>query len=152
MSFLRHPWLIRAAQLAIGAVFVWAGLAKVGNLEVFATEIMHFEMIPDALANLLAMSLPWIELLAGVSLIAGIRARSGALLTLLMMIAFTVAVGQAWMRGLTVDCGCFGSADPQPVGLAKILQNLGFTALAWVASFRPNGSDAASSLPRREAA
>ena len=44
-----------------------------------------------AIINLMAIVLPWIELAAGLMLVAGFRARAAALLTSSMMVVFIVA-------------------------------------------------------------
>lgn len=133
---LGHPWLVRGARIAIGVIFGVAGLAKIGDVSAFAEQIHNFRIAPIALENLLAMTLPWIEVVAALGLILGVRARAGALLTTGMLVVFTVAVVAAVARGLDIECGCFGTADASQVGLRKILENLGMLAIAGVASLR----------------
>jgi len=137
MKFLSHPTVVRLAGIAIGLVFVVAGLAKVGDPTAFAAQVHNFRMMPIPLENLLAMTLPWVELVAGVALILGVRERGAAALLLFLMALFTVAVGQAVARGLSFECGCFGKADSSTVGLKKIGENIALTAVAWVATRRP---------------
>lgn len=136
VAFLRKPAVLRVARIALGLVFVVAGLAKIVNLGAFADQVHNFRILPVALENLAAMTLPWIEVVAGLALLLGLRARSGAVLAAVLMAVFTVAVAQAMARGLDFECGCFGTADSTRVGLEKLLQNLGLTALALVASLR----------------
>jgi uncharacterized membrane protein YphA (DoxX/SURF4 family) len=83
------------------------------------------------------MTLPWIELLAGLALVLGVRPRSGAVLVLVLLVGFTVAVGAAWARGLDFECGCFGKASASRIGAQKFAENLAWTALAVVAALRP---------------
>jgi hypothetical protein len=40
------------------------------------------------------------------------------------MAIFTIAISQAWLRGLNIDCGCFGGAQSNSIGVA-ILTALG---------------------------
>ncbi len=136
IDWIRHPAILRSAQILIGLVFIAASLAKIGNPRSFALNIHHYDLIPVALENLLAMTLPWIELVAGLALIAGVRARAAALLALLLMIVFTFAVLAAVGRGIDIECGCFGTSDGSRVGVEKLLQNLGLTGLAVVAGLR----------------
>ncbi len=137
MAWLRRPLTVRIARIGIGVILLAAGLAKLGDLKAFATQIHNFRLTPIFAENLVAMGLPWIEIFAGVALLLGIRARGAAILAAAMMIFFTLAVGQAWMRGLDIECGCFGTADASRVGLGKLLQNTGMTLLALVASLDP---------------
>ncbi len=134
--FFTSPALIRLCRIAIGLVMLAAALAKIGDPAAFAGQIHHFRLIPSAVDNLLAITLPWVELLAGLALVLGVRARSGAWLAAAMMVVFTLAVGAAVARRLDIECGCFGTADASRVGVKKLLENLALTGAAIVAALR----------------
>ena len=136
-GFLRQPWLVRLARIGIGVVFLAAALGKIGDTAAFAGQIVNYRLLPIAPVNLLAITLPWIELLAGLALVLGVRARSGAVIVLVLMAGFTVAVGSAWARGLDFECGCFGKASASVIGARKFAENVGLTALAAIAVLRP---------------
>ena len=135
-DLLRHRVTVRICQLVIGGIFAMAGLAKVGDLGAFAEQVHNFRLAPVALENLLAMTLPWIEVVAALALILGIRARAGAVVTAALMAVFTVAVALALVRGLDIECGCFSTGDASRVGLVKLAQNLGMLGVAVMASLR----------------
>jgi uncharacterized membrane protein YphA (DoxX/SURF4 family) len=135
-SFFTSPLTIRVFQVAIGILMAWAGLAKIGNLHGFAEQLHNFRMMPVPIENLIAISLPWIELVAALALIFGVRARAGAILTALLLAAFTAAILVAMARGLDIECGCFGTNDATRVGWVKIGQNLMMLALATAGSIR----------------
>lgn len=135
-GFLTDPRVVRGAQIVIGALMVWAGLAKIGNPAGFAAQVHNFKLVPIAVENLIAICLPWIELAAGVAMVIGLRARAGAVLTTALVGVFTLAVLTALVRGMDIECGCFGTSDATRVGWVKVLQNLGMLALAVVASLR----------------
>jgi len=118
------------AQVALGALFLAAALGKIADISDFATQISHYRLAPVWSVNLFAIVLPWIELLAGLSLVLRIRPRAGAVIVLVMMIVFTVAVAAAWARGLDFRCGCFGKAGADTIGMRKFAENLVLTALA----------------------
>jgi uncharacterized membrane protein YphA (DoxX/SURF4 family) len=134
--FLTHRFTVRVCQVAIGAVFLYAALPKIGDVGSFAKQVHNYRMVPIALENVFAMTLPWIELVAGVAMIIGIGARSGAVVSAGMMIVFIVAIGQAVARGLDIDCGCFGTTDAAQVGVKRILEDFVFLAVAIVGSLR----------------
>jgi uncharacterized membrane protein YphA (DoxX/SURF4 family) len=134
--FLSSPWLIRLCRVAVGVVLIAAALAKIGDPAAFATQIHHFRLTPVAAENAIALFLPWIELLTGLALVLGVRARSGAWLAAWLMVVFSAAVVCAMARGLNFECGCFGTADATRVGLTKLLENLGLLALSLIASLR----------------
>ena len=133
---ISHPVLIRVCRIGIGLVMLAAALGKIGDPAAFATQIHHFRLIPIGAENLIAIVLPWVELIAGLTLVLGVHARSGAWLSSAMMVVFTLAVGAAVARGLDIECGCFGTADATHVGGMKLAENLLFTGAALVASLR----------------
>jgi uncharacterized membrane protein YphA (DoxX/SURF4 family) len=137
MRWTSRPGVVRACQVVIGILFAWAALAKLGQLEAFATQVHNFRLVPVALENLVALTLPWIELLAALALILNVRARSGAVVVTALLTVFTVGVLQAMIRGLDFECGCFGTSDGTRVGMFKTLQNLGMLVVAAVAARRP---------------
>jgi len=134
---LSHPWLVRAAQVAIGLVFLAAALAKIGDTTYFAQQVHNYRLVPLWSEHLIAMTMPWIELVAGLALVVGPRRRAGALILLVFMLVFTAAVGAAWARGLDFHCGCFGKAGAGMIGARKFLENVGLTLVAAVAFLPP---------------
>ncbi len=136
MKGLGHPLVVRGSQIVIGVLFAWAALAKLGDLHGFADQVHNFRMVPIVAENIVALSLPWIELVAALALILNIRARSGAVVVTGLVAVFTVAIIVALMRGLDIECGCFGTADASRVGLVKITQNIGMLVLGWIGCLR----------------
>jgi putative oxidoreductase len=139
-QFLTHRGTIRVCQLLIGLLFALAALGKLGDLQSFAVEVHNFRLMPLAVEHLVAMTLPWVELVAALALLLGVRARSGAMVAAALMSLFTIAVLIAMARGLDIECGCFGTADGTRVGGVKFLENAGMLALAAVGSLRRRNS------------
>jgi uncharacterized membrane protein YphA (DoxX/SURF4 family) len=137
MRWLRHPGVVRASQVVLGLLFAVAALAKLGDLGSFATQVHNYRIVPVATENLLALTLPWIELIAALALILNVRARAGAVVVTAMLAMFTVGVIVAMSRGLNFECGCFGTFDATRVGLGKVAQNLAMLALGAIAVRRP---------------
>ena len=135
--WLAEPAVLRITQIVIGLVFVIAALAKIGDLPWFAQEVHNYRLAPLWSENLVAMVMPWIELVAGLALVLGVRARAGGAVVFALMLVFTVAVAIAWARGLDFRCGCFGKVGASTIGAHKFLENLGLTALAGLAMRRP---------------
>ena len=140
MSRLSNPALVRTFQIVLGLLFLASGLSKIGDLQSFAEQVHNFRIFPIASENLVAITIPWIEFVAGLAMVFGVQARAGATLALLLLAAFTVAVGSAMARGLDFECGCFGTADATRVGWTKILMNLAMLAVVWIGSLRPNSN------------
>lgn len=98
-------------RLFIGIIFVVASYHKIIEPEGFAVSIRNYMIIPDAYSNLLALTLPWVEMGAGLLLIAGILVKPAALLTTGMLISFLSALLYAYAINLDIDCGCFSSVS-----------------------------------------
>jgi hypothetical protein len=77
----------------------------------FARDIVNFKIVPWSIAIRMAFYLPWLEIFAGVALIAGVL-RQGALVILTgLTVVFIGATIAAHARGISLDCGCFGAAS-----------------------------------------
>jgi hypothetical protein len=66
-------------------------------------------LAPEVAVNLVAILLPWVELVAGAALVSGIWVDAAAGLIASLNGLFVVAVSVALARGLEV-CGCFGGS------------------------------------------
>jgi len=93
----------------IAAVFIVAGVMKVLNPASFAEDIRNYRMVPWTADVVLALYLPWLEIIAGAALLWRKTRKGALLLVLLMLVGFLVALVSAWARGLNISCGCFGS-------------------------------------------
>jgi uncharacterized membrane protein YphA (DoxX/SURF4 family) len=129
--------LILTCRIVMGAVFVYAAMSKIGDVATFSQQIHNYRMVPIWSENLIAMTLPWIEMFAGLSMLLGIRPRGGSTIVTLLMAVFVVAVIVALFTGLDIDCGCFGTAGATRVGLAKLAENLVMLILAFIGTGTP---------------
>jgi uncharacterized membrane protein YphA (DoxX/SURF4 family) len=98
------------ARLILGGIFIYASLDKIVHPLEFAKIIKNYQILPDFLITLPALILPWLELLTGVFLIAGIWTRSAALLLSMLLLAFVLALGVNAVRGINISCGCFSTS------------------------------------------
>lgn len=140
------PWVLLAVRLYLGGVFLLACWHKVLDPGAFALDVATYQVLPLSLVNLVAVTLPWVELGAGVMLVAGLRARAGALLCAAMMAVFLAALVSALARGLDLSCGCFASqtAREDPISLVTVIRDLVWLGLALAILFldrRPLGLD-----------
>ncbi len=129
-------------RLALGGIFVYAGAVKIINPAGFAADIANYRMLPHEWIHLLAITLPWIEVAAGLLLIAGVWKRASALLITLMLAVFIAAIAQAVARNLNIECGCFGTVGGRKVGLLAIAEDLAMLAVAWWLTLRETDSAA----------
>jgi putative oxidoreductase len=106
-----HPAFVAFLRVALGVVFIVASLDKIQNPQSFADNIANYRVMPYQLINLVAIMLPWIEIVAGSLLVVGIWIRANALVASGMLVVFSLAILQALLRNLDISCGCF-STDP----------------------------------------
>lgn len=141
---MKPTWFLFGARLVLAGLFLYAGVAKAIAPETFAADIANFRLLPLFASGLLAVYLPWLEILAGGALLVG-RWRGGAALVLALLSAvFLGALASARIRGLDIACGCFGEAGSGAGGISTwlLLRNLALFALAVVvtrAESRPRG-------------
>lgn len=96
------------ARFFLGAVLVYAGAVKVGSPLTAQRAVQAYELFPMGLAGAIGLALPFVEIVLGVLLLVGLFTRPVAVVSTVLMLAFVVGIAQAWARGLTIDCGCFG--------------------------------------------
>ncbi len=133
-------WAAFACRACVGLTFGLAGIAKLVDPNGFAEEIMRYQLVPWPGAVVLALWLPWLELLCGFGVFVP-RLRLGALaLAGFALVLFAGALGSAWARGLAIDCGCFGAAlgrTSVPGAVGRDLVLLALWGWAWAHDVGP---------------
>ena len=95
-------------RFTLAAVFIYAGAVKIFDAPQFAIDVHRYELTPRTVSILVAVYLPWLEVVAGIALLVR-RQQLGALVALGgMTVVFLGALVSAWARGLDISCGCFG--------------------------------------------
>lgn len=135
-QLLQHPWLHRVAALALGGIFLYAAHDKLLDPRPLVTIIWGYRLIPPHLTNLIAIYMPWMELLVGLGLVTGIGRRAAAGWATVLLALFTTALLINAVRGINVACGCF-STSAQDVQNAWLLalRDLPMLAAAAILTF-----------------
>jgi uncharacterized membrane protein YphA (DoxX/SURF4 family) len=127
------PWIGLISRLTLGGVLTLAGYLKLDELDKSQMAVRAYEMLPVSLANLIGVVLPFAEIFMGLLLIVGAGTRIMGILSALLMLVFVVGISQAWARGLSIDCGCFGGGGQVAPGeanyLTPLLRDAGLAAL-----------------------
>lgn len=165
MSVFANPRVQLVLRLLLGAFFVYASLDKIASPAGFARIVYQWQVAGPVPSNLVAVTLPWVELVAGLLLIVGVWRREAALVVALMLVVFLGAAASVLARGIDVqNCGCVSvakeaveSAWPpawtKGVGWFLVLRNLLMLAAALAIAFvRPALADneASQTAPARE--
>jgi uncharacterized membrane protein YphA (DoxX/SURF4 family) len=114
-------WISLAARLAAGGFFVVAGLLKVASPVESGSAVAAYQIsfINGSTAENIGYLLAPLELVLGLALIVGLMTRGAALLTTVLYLAYVAAVVSVWVRGITIDCGCFGGGGYDPHAESK---------------------------------
>jgi uncharacterized membrane protein YphA (DoxX/SURF4 family) len=111
VSWLRSRWLHRALGMALGGLFIYAAYQKVIDPHPLITIIWGYRILPPGPVNLMAIFMPWLELLVGLGLLTGFKRRGAAVWATLLLSMFVVALLINAVRGINVACGCFSTSS-----------------------------------------
>jgi len=124
MKYITNTYVLWIAKVFIGLIFVLSGIEKIADPAGFSDAIANYKLMPNFIINFFAISIPWIELVCGILIIFNQNIKENAFIYLSLMSIFTIMVLIAVLRGLDIDCGCFGTQNVQAVGITKIIENL----------------------------
>ena len=100
-------WVWRIWRVFLGLIFLSAGWSKIDSPLALLADIYAYQIpVPDRLAEILSVSLPWIEIGLGAALVFGISPRLTTSGAMGLLVIYTLLTAQAWWRGLPIECGC----------------------------------------------
>jgi len=136
-QFFKGP-IILICRIVLGGIFIYASLDKIAHPAEFAKAIGNYHILPFGLENLLALTLPWLELLAGVALITGVMIDGAAIMVIIMNIIFIFAISQALARGISIECGCFSvtTEGGDNIGLQTVIRDIGYLIMGFIVLYR----------------
>lgn len=118
----------------LGLVFAAAAVPKITHPAEFALAVYRYQLVPHDAINVLAVFLPWLEVVCAAALLFRPRLRTGALVLILLMLAvFTTAISINLYRGIDIACGCFSvNAAKGHLGWLSLVRNAALIAAsAW---------------------
>lgn len=98
-------------RLLLGGVFLASSVPKIAVPDRFFTNVMEYGWTGPAAAAAVTLVLPWLELLLGLALLAGVLLPGAFSLSALLLAAFIGLQAWAVATGLESDCGCFALAE-----------------------------------------
>ena len=119
-----NPWFGLIARLILGGVLLIAGWLKAFEFDKAQMAVRAYEVLPISVANVVGVILPWLEIGMALLLILGVAIRPMGIATASLMLLFILAITQAGLRGLSIDCGCFGGGGAVEPGQTKYLQEI----------------------------
>ena len=115
-------YIFLALRLLIGGIFFYAGLEKILDPFDFSMAIYNYRLFLDFLLGGMAATILWLEAMAGLFLLSGFNTKKETALTSFLLLIFIGLIIISAIRGLDIDCGCFGSLE-RKVGLLAILED-----------------------------
>jgi len=100
--------LVVSFRLILGYIFIYASISKIANPLEFSNQIDQYKATPIIFNNLIALIIPWLELLIGLCLIFNRNLKGAIILSIFLLIVFIILLSQAYYRGISLECGCFG--------------------------------------------
>jgi putative oxidoreductase len=99
-----------ACRFVLGAVFLLAGAMKLAHPADFFADLLSYRVpFPEMFLRIGAVFLPWLEVLTGIGLLLNVWAETVRPVVSGLCLIFVVMLGQAVLRGLDLNCGCFGA-------------------------------------------
>ena len=112
----RLQWLPLIARVVTAAVFLAAGVLKVGHAADLGSTIVAFRLdLPPAFVGFSAIALPLFEIVLGVYLLLGWQLRVVSVVSVALLAVFIAALASVVVRGIPTPCGCFGPRETDPV-------------------------------------
>jgi putative oxidoreductase len=150
-KLLSGSYATLVSRLVLGGVFLFAGASKIFDPGSLAASIRTYELgLPEWFVSLSAHALPYLEVLLGLYLLAGLFTRTSAWATNALTTLFFFALLQGAARGLEIDCGCFGSSAGETSNLwLAAARDLGLLALGLHLALAPRGRFSVDALLRR---
>lgn len=138
---------IWAARLAVAITFVVAAVPKAIDLEAFAVDIRNYQVFPEWSLHVLAAVVPMVEIVGAAAIVSGRErwVRAGAVVLGGLTLAFVALVASVLVRGIDLQCGCFGHDEAAAsVGWPTLVRDLLLLAAivwaAWPLPLRPPAS------------
>jgi uncharacterized membrane protein YphA (DoxX/SURF4 family) len=140
--------VIWIGRLVLGGIFVYAGISKLifpnthlwpmfvlrfsisVNLSSFAQQVESYKIISPEASQVVAHTLPFVEIALGLLLFIGWRLRIWATAVTVIMLGFLVVVTRAYLLHMDINCGCFGT--PEKLTGWTVVRDSAFAALALV--------------------
>ncbi|MFC5939861.1 MauE/DoxX family redox-associated membrane protein [Corynebacterium choanae] len=140
-STLLH-WVSAISRFGLALVWLVSGGSKIIDPLATKQSIYAYQLFSPQMVNFIGTALPPVEIALGVMLLIGLLIRPVGAISAVIFVGFIAGIASAWARGLTIDCGCFGTGGDNPnvtgwTYAGEILRDLLFVAMAIVCVWRP---------------
>jgi hypothetical protein len=124
-------FMMLSCRILLGGAFIAAAVTKIAAPLEFARAVYQYHLLPDWAINIVAVVLPWVELVAALAVLTMRSMRDAAAAILgVLLVTFAAAIGLNIYRGIEAPCGCFAALGNTPAGW----WHLGGDLLLWLAA------------------
>lgn len=118
-------------RIILAIVFIYASIDKIVHPQSFAQAVFNHQILPEILINIIAIVLPWMELILGLCLLFNVWMNGVSVLTAVLMFIFMSAITFNLLRGLDVGCGCFSSSTDESMDSLTLIRDMIFLCLSF---------------------
>ena len=111
----------------VGVVFIFAGVQKL--LAGIEWLVQAKQLRPPQIAQPFVPMVPYIELVVGGLLIAGVQEMPVRIAAIVLLGSFTVLLIARLAAGERPPCACFSFRSTRPIGWSNVTRNAGLLAL-----------------------
>jgi len=126
-------WISTLVRLTMAGILIFAAIPKLQDLPQSVIAVRAYRLLPELVVPFVGKTLPFLEFALALFLILGLFTRIAAIVWLAMMAAFMFGVAWAWIKGYSIDCGCFGGGGDVAPGTTDyrthMMERVGFVAL-----------------------
>lgn len=133
-------------RILVGGLLLATGILKIGHPADLAAAIAGFRLLPAVVVGPMALALPYVELLLGGYLVAGLFTRIVAVVCAIQFAVYAAAIASAVLRHIPANCGCFGPGDAAVADWPHVAFDL---VLAAASAFIAYGAPGALAVDRR---
>lgn len=120
-------------RLGLGCMFIYSSLPKIRQPYDFLSYVYNYEIVGPKLGMLVAMTMPWAELLVGICLVGGIFVSGALLVSVGLGAMFSFVLAWALYMGLDISCGCFSSSSAEAISYVTLIRAIVIMLLSGLA-------------------
>lgn len=129
LKLLSHRYLALVFRLYLGGLFIYASMYKISYAGEFAETVASYMIVPHWAVNPMAVLMPWLELVCGILLVAGFRAKSANAVIIGLLSSFTIAILVSLIRDTPIGCGCFHTLE-ENIDWTTLVRDLAWLGMA----------------------
>jgi uncharacterized membrane protein YphA (DoxX/SURF4 family) len=122
-NIVKSEYLSLILRLVMGIIFIYASMTKIPYPAEFAKNVEAYRLFPYWSINVIAVFLPWLEMICGLFLIIGLLTRASAAVLTVLIAGFTIGLTINVIRGSPISCGCFDSVGSQ-IGWYDVVRDI----------------------------